>query len=126
MTGLELQRQLASQNKNNLPIVFLTGHGDVESAVYTLKKGAFDFLQKPINPLVLNKVVEEASRKSLLDTINQVEEEFARYRTLTPREKNVNFAANGKTNKEISKVLNITVPTIKMHGDAISWTFTSR
>lgn len=118
MTGLELQRQLASQNKNNLPIVFLTGHGDVESAVYTLKKGAFDFLQKPINPLVLNKVVEEASRKSLLDTIesSQKKEEFARYRTLTPREKEIfKLAANGKTNKEISKVLNITVPTIKMH-----------
>ena len=47
MTGLELQRKLLSQNKNHLPIIFLTGHGDVESAVYTLKNGAFDFLQKP-------------------------------------------------------------------------------
>ena len=65
MTGLELQRKLLSQNKNHLPIIFLTGHGDVESAVYTLKNGAFDFLQKPVNPLVLNKVVVEASQKSL-------------------------------------------------------------
>lgn len=67
---------------------------------------------------MLNKVVEEASRKSLLDTIesSQKKEEFARYRTLTPREKEIfKLAANGKTNKEISKVLNITVPTIKMH-----------
>jgi len=67
MTGLELQRKLLSQNKNHLPIIFLTGHGDVESAVYTLKNGAFDFLQKPVNPLVLNKVVVEASQKKSFD-----------------------------------------------------------
>lgn len=118
MTGLELQRVLVSRNKNHLPIIFLTGHGDVESAVYTLKNGAFDFLQKPVNPLVLNKVVVEASQKSLttLPEVGQKREELARYRSLTPREKEIfKLAANGKTNKEISMLLDIALPTVKMH-----------
>jgi len=118
MTGLELQRKLLSQNKNHLPIIFLTGHGDVESAVYTLKNGAFDFLQKPVNPLVLNKVVVEASQKSLstLPEADQKKEDLARYRSLTPREKEIfRLAANGKTSKEISQLLDIALPTVKMH-----------
>ncbi len=118
ITGLELQRRLAEQNKNNLPIIFLTGHGDVESAVYTLKHGAFDFLQKPINPLVLNKVVEEASRKNLasIPENNSKKEDIQKYRSLTPREREIfSLAANGKTNKEISQLLDIAVPTVKMH-----------
>ncbi len=118
ITGLELQRRLAEQNKNNLPIIFLTGHGDVESAVYTLKHGAFDFLQKPINPLVLNKVVEEASRKNLasIPGTNSKKEDIQKYRSLTPREREIfSLAANGKTNKEISQLLDIAVPTVKMH-----------
>lgn len=118
MTGLELQRKLLSQNKNHLPIIFLTGHGDVESAVYTLKNGAFDFLQKPVNPLVLNKVVVEASQKSLstLPEADQKKEDLARYRSLTPREKEIfRLAAIGKTNKEISQLLDIALPTVKMH-----------
>lgn len=118
MTGLELQRKLLSQNKNHLPIIFLTGHGDVESAVYSLKNGAFDFLQKPVNPLVLNKVVVEASQKSLstLPEADQKKEDLARYRSLTPREKEIfRLAANGKTNKEISQLLDIALPTVKMH-----------
>ena len=57
MTGLELQRQLINDKEKALPIIFLTGHGDVESAVHTLKRGAFDFLQKPVNPLKFNKTV---------------------------------------------------------------------
>lgn len=60
MTGLELQRQLINDKEKALPIIFLTGHGDVESAVHTLKRGAFDFLQKPVNPLKFNKTIEEA------------------------------------------------------------------
>lgn len=102
MTGLELQRKLLSQNKNHLPIIFLTGHGDVESAVYTLKNGAFDFLQKPVNPLVLNKVVVEASQKSLstLPEADQKKEDLARYRSLTPREKEIfRLAATAKPTK---------------------------
>ena len=102
MTGLELQRNLITQNKNNLPIIFLTGHGDVDSAVYTLKNGAFDFLQKPTNPLLLNKVIAEASQKSLSTQPknSQRKEEYARYRSLTPREKEIfKLAADGKTVK---------------------------
>lgn len=118
MTGLELQRTLVNRNKNRLPIIFLTGHGDVESAVYTLKNGAFDFLQKPVNPLVLNKVVVEASQKSLetFFEVSQKKEEITRYCSLTPREKEIfKLVAKGKTNKEISLLLDIALPTVKMH-----------
>lgn len=118
MTGLELQRRLVSNNQNNLPIIFLTGHGDVESAVYTLKHGAFDFLQKPINPLVLNKTVEEACRKNLasVPATNLKNNAINKYRTLTPREKEIFLlTAKGRSNKEICEILNIALPTVKMH-----------
>ena len=88
------------------------------SAVYTLKNGAFDFLQKPTTPLLLNKVIAEASQKSLSTQPknSQRKEEYARYRSLTPREKEIfKLAADGKTNKEISSLLNIALPTVKMH-----------
>ncbi len=118
MTGMELQRQLSNLNKIHLPIIFLTGHGDVDSAVYTLKHGAFDFLQKPVNPLLLNKIVEAASKKNLEllpETILR-QHEMVKYRSLTPREKEIfRLAASGKTNKEISQLLNIALPTVKMH-----------
>lgn len=118
MTGLELQRQLSNLNKIHLPIIFLTGHGDVDSAVYTLKNGAFDFLQKPVNPLLLNKIVEAASKKNLelLPKTILRRQEMVKYRSLTPREKEIfRLAASGKTNKEISQLLNIALPTVKMH-----------
>lgn len=71
-----------------------------------------------MNPLVLNKVVVEASQKSLstLPEADQKKEDLARYRSLTPREKEIfRLAANGKTNKEISQLLDIALPTVKMH-----------
>ena len=97
MTGLELQRQLINDKEKALPIIFLTGHGDVESAVHTLKRGAFDFLQKPVNPLKFNKTIEEACRLSLDNFGASLE------------------AAGGKSNKEIASDLDIAVATVKMH-----------
>ena len=89
MTGLELQRQLINDKEKALPIIFLTGHGDVESAVHTLKRGAFDFLQKPVNPLKFNKTIEEACRLSLDNFGASLEdrEVIKAFKSLTPREK---------------------------------------
>lgn len=118
LTGLELQRHLEEKVRHSLPIIFLTGHGDVESAVHTLKHGAFDFLQKPVNPLVFNKTIEEACRKALgsIESNQEKIRALSAYKTLTPREKEVFLrAAKGLANKEISLELNIAVPTVKMH-----------
>ena len=105
MTGLELQRQLINDKEKALPIIFLTGHGDVESAVHTLKRGAFDFLQKPVNPLKFNKTIEEACRLSLDNFGASLEdrEVIKAFKSLTPRE------------KEIASDLDIAVATVKMH-----------
>lgn len=118
MTGLELQRQLIENKEKALPIIFLTGHGDVESAVYTLKRGAFDFLQKPVNPLKFNKTIEEACRLSLENFGATLEDREAirAFNSLTPREKEIfELAAGGKSNKEIASDLDIAVATVKMH-----------
>lgn len=118
MTGLELQRQLIDSKEKALPIIFLTGHGDVESAVHTLKRGAFDFLQKPVNPLEFNKTIEEACRLSLdnFGASNEDREAVKAFKSLTPREKEVfELAAGGKSNKEIAYELDIAVATVKMH-----------
>ena len=101
-----------------LPIIFLTGHGDVESAVHTLKRGAFDFLQKPVNPLKFNKTIEEACRLSLDNFGASLEdrEVIKAFKSLTPREKEIfELAAGGKSNKEIASDLDIAVATVKMH-----------
>src|SRR5256885_2565759 len=63
MTGLELQDRLI-ERKSPLPIVFITGHGDVPMAVNTMKKGALDFIQKPFNEEELLNLVERIDRKS--------------------------------------------------------------
>ncbi len=118
MTGLELQRQLINDKEKALPIIFLTGHGDVESAVHTLKRGAFDFLQKPVNPLKFNKTIEEACRLSLDNFGASLEdrEVIKAFKSLTPREKEIfELAAGGKSNKEIAAELDIAVATVKMH-----------
>ena len=101
MTGLELQRQLINDKEKALPIIFLTGHGDVESAVHTLKRGAFDFLQKPVNPLKFNKTIEEACRLSLDNFGASLEdrEVIKAFKSLTP----------------IASDLDIAVATVKMH-----------
>lgn len=115
MTGLELQRQLINDKEKALPIIFLTGHGDVESAVHTLKRGAFDFLQKPVK---FNKTIEEACRLSLDNFGASLEdrEVIKAFKSLTPREKEIfELAAGGKSNKEIAAELDIAVATVKMH-----------
>lgn len=117
MTGLQLQQQLENVEPA-LPILFLTGHGDVESAVHTLKHGAFDFFQKPVRPSVILEGITKACERSLKDTgdKNNTRTIQARFDKLTAREKEIFIkAANGVSNKEIASQLNIAVPTVKMH-----------
>ena len=117
MTGLELQARLI-EIRSPLPIVFITGHGDVPMAVDTMKKGAMDFIQKPFNEAELVPLVEQmldhakesfagsqlaASRETLLSK-------------LTLRESQVlERIVAGRLNKQIADDLGISIKTVEAH-----------
>ena len=117
MTGVELQRRLFDA-KCTLPVIFLTGHGDVNMAVHALQHGAFDFLQKPVDPEKLNEVVSRAVEHSIALHEQTRSEEMIRalYDSLTAREQDVvKLAAMDMSNKDIGEKLFISLPTVKMH-----------
>ncbi|MGN1149599.1 MAG: response regulator transcription factor, partial [Sutterella sp.] len=86
MTGLELQQAL-EMTGSTLPVIFLTGHGDVSMAVHTMRHGAADFLEKPVMPAVLFASVERACRRSmaLYESMLKEREERSVFYRLTPR-----------------------------------------
>jgi FixJ family two-component response regulator len=107
-SGLELQQALS------LPIVFLTGHGDIESSVRAMKAGAVDFLTKPVEPAALLKAIAAALERN--QSARAQQEARASYERLTARERAVfEQVVAGKANKEIARALGITVRTVKMH-----------
>lgn len=117
LTGLELQKRLAGTGWQ-LPIVFLTGHGDIPSGVEAMKLGAVDFLTKPVDDERLLAAVREAlsrceqdlQEKSTADAIRE------RLGTLTPREFEVmRGVIAGLLNKQIAAWLGITEKTVKVH-----------
>lgn len=115
--GLELQRKL-SQSHVPLPIVFITGHGDIPMSVRAIKSGAVDFLPKPFNDEELLSAVRQA--------LGQAERERAarsdvyvirkRLESLSPREREVlAHVVSGELNKQIGHRLGVTEKTIKVH-----------
>ena len=117
MTGLELQNRLI-ENKSPLPIVFITGHGDVPMAVDTMKKGAMDFIQKPFKEDQLVDLVERM--------LDHATEAFADYQIaqsrdaliarLTLRESQVlERIVAGRLNKQIADDLGISIKTVEAH-----------
>lgn len=116
-TGLEIQKSLAASN-DPIPIVFLTGHGDIPMSVQAMKSGAFDFLTKPAS---YGALVESVAR-ALSHSVEAREEGERRrqlrerYDTLTPREREV-FAhvVSGQLNKQIAFDLGAAERTIKAH-----------
>jgi FixJ family two-component response regulator len=115
--GLELQEALA-QAGVPLPIVFLTGHGDIPQTVRAMKAGAVDFLTKPVEPDDLLAAVRQALDRDAAARASQerLAELHARHATLTPREREV-FAlvVNGRLNKQIAAALGTTERTVKAH-----------
>lgn len=117
MSGLELQDKLAA-NHIGLPIVFVTGHGDVPMAVHCLQEGAVHFIEKPFREQVLLDAVHKA-----LDQDRQRREEQAkradvraRLATLTDREQDVlREVVAGKANKEIAAELDISIKAVEAH-----------
>lgn len=117
MTGLELQDLLDSRGFR-IPVIFVTGHGDVDMAVHVLKQGAADFLQKPVDGDRLIAVVEAAVKRDLewVEADERDNADRAAFETLTAREKEVvKLVAEGLQNKEIAEKLNIAEKTVKVH-----------
>ena len=117
MSGLELQDRLI-ERKSPLPIVFITGHGDVPMAVSTMKKGAMDFIQKPFQEEALLSLVErmlEQARESFNEHQNSASRD-ALLAKLTAREAQVlERIVAGRLNKQIADDLGISIKTVEAH-----------
>ncbi len=117
VNGLELQRILATKG-SVLPIIFLTGHGDVPQSVQAMKRGASDFLTKPVNDKDLLAAIRVAIEKdrALRRRQTELSEIRTRLATLTPREREVlEYVVAGKLNKQIAGNLGTVEQTIKVH-----------
>ena len=117
MSGLQLQTHLKVL-KTELPIIFLTAHGSIEDAVKTIKKGACDFLTKPVKDEVLIDAIESAVELCLqeVDAKLQAQQETGRLRQLTEREMQIALAlSEGKLNKTIAFDLGISERTVQVH-----------
>ncbi|AYH41908.1 response regulator [Azoarcus sp. DN11] len=117
MSGLELQERLRADGTLP-PIVFITGHGDVELAVQAMKHGACDFLQKPFRDQALLDAVAAAVRRGAEDRSRhaQRDEAKARLARLSPRELEVaRLVAQGLPNKLVARELDISEKTVHVH-----------
>lgn len=118
MTGLEVQEMLIERGFAHFPLIFLSGHGDIQMAVNAMSKGALTFLEKPVDPERLTQEITRAVELGIrrAEEVNELNALKRRYRQLTNREKEVlSLVAEGLTNKEIADRLELSVPTIKMH-----------
>jgi FixJ family two-component response regulator len=117
LSGLDLQHELQATN-TSLPIIFVTGHGDIPMSVKAMKDGAVDFLPKPVKDTVLLNAIEQALARAELeqDKRQEVENLQKRLNTLTPREKEVmSFVVRGLLNKQIAFQLGTVEKTVKVH-----------
>lgn len=117
MSGIELQARLAEQG-HQLPIVFLTGHGDVSNSVMAMKRGAFDFLTKPVDKADLLHAIRHSldHHREVLTALKARGTVQTRIDSLTPREHEVMLQLiTGALNKVIADRLQISVKTIKVH-----------
>ena len=117
MSGIELQREL-NERKFGMPIIFITGHGDVPMAVEAMKHGAIDFLEKPYND---QQLLDNINKALELDTLNFAKHEEnaiveKNLKKLTPREHEVmTRVVSGESNKVIAIELGLSERTIEIH-----------
>jgi FixJ family two-component response regulator len=114
-SGLDLQAALLRQGVT-LPVVFLTGHGDVASSVSAMKIGAVDFLEKPVERATLLDAIQRALARDAAqrEASQQAEALRARFASLTPREREVfTHIVAGRLNKQIAATLGIAERTVK-------------
>ena len=117
VSGLDLQNQLSKQGVD-LPIIFMTGHGDIPMTVRAMKAGAVDFLSKPFRDQdMLDAVTAAIERDARRRTEATVKDEIrSRYETLTPREREVMaHVTTGLMNKQIAGQIGLSEITVKIH-----------
>jgi two-component system, LuxR family, response regulator FixJ len=117
MSGLELQRKLA-EISDHLPVIIITGHGDIHMAVDAMKAGAFDFIEKPFDEQLLLDLVQKAVEKSAEAAQDHAlrDEIRRRLEILTPRESEVlDLVMAGEPNKRIALRLGICEKTVEVH-----------
>jgi FixJ family two-component response regulator len=117
LSGLELQRELATANRQ-IPIVFITAHGDIPMTVQAMKGGAIEFLTKPFRDQDLLDAVEtglarDRARRENEKALGALRE---RFNTLSSREREIMFQATaGRLNKQIAHEMDIAISTVKVH-----------
>ncbi|MBI4522309.1 MAG: response regulator transcription factor [Deltaproteobacteria bacterium] len=117
LSGIDLQRELLTA-KAILPIIFITGHGDIPMSVKAMKAGAVDFLPKPVKDTELLRAIEQALARSAREIAEreELEDIQSRVDALTPRERQVMaLVVTGMLNKQIAYDLGIVEKTIKVH-----------
>ena len=117
LNGLELQKHVAVE-RTDMPIIFITGHGDIPMSVGAMKAGAVEFLTKPFNDEVLLTAIRQALERSRLALAQEAEMQQLRdrYASLTPRETQVMaLVVSGLLNKQVGGELGISEKTVKAH-----------
>ncbi len=117
LSGTDLQRELQILNRS-VPIVFITGHGNIPMSVQAMKAGAVDFLPKPVKDTDLLRAIEQALARAVRDRAerNELEDVLERVEKLTPREREVMvLVVRGLLNKQIAFELGTVEKTIKVH-----------
>jgi len=117
ISGLDLQKQV-STDRPDMPIIFITGHGDIPKSVQAMKAGAVEFLTKPVSQEVLLGAIRQALERSrtTLGREAEMQELRRRFALLSPREREVMaLVVSGRLNKQIGGELDISVITVKTH-----------
>ena len=117
LTGLELQKRIADE-RTDMPIIFITGNGNVPMTVQAMKAGAVEFLTKPFNDEVLLRAVRAALERSRVSLRREAEMRLLRdrYASLTQRERQVmDLVVSGLLNKQVGGELGISEITVKAH-----------
>jgi two-component system response regulator FixJ len=117
MSGVDLQEQLVTMDVA-IPVIFVTGHGDVPMAVRAMKRGALDFIEKPFNNQELLDRIHQAIQRDASQRKERAQraELCARTASLTPREREVmDKVVAGKANKAMARELGVSVKTIEAH-----------
>ncbi|MES1255594.1 MAG: response regulator [Acidobacteriota bacterium] len=117
LNGLDVQERVAA-NRTDMPIIFVTGHGDIPMSVRAMKAGAAEFLTKPFEPDVLLDAIRRAIERSRVALAQASERTMLRdrYASLTPREREVlAWVVAGLLNKQVGAELGMTEATVKAH-----------
>ena len=117
LSGLDLQKRIVEANRE-IPIVFITGHGDVPTSVRAMKAGAVEFLIKPFSDQDLLEAIQQAIKRdqSARQQHAEMQDLYGRYESLTPREREVmERVVSGLLNKQVAAELGRTEFTVKVH-----------